>query len=109
VEEETVFGRPQHRGVVVRVAGRDDAVVEGLEGLDRATLLVVEAQLVVDDAIVLHDEAVTYEGRHAEMAHQRPAELFECVGQNDHLGDRSQLVEEFSGAVEGGESRNHLF
>ena len=80
-----------------------------MEGLDRLALLVGLAQLVVSNAIVFDDEAMTEHGGPTELAHEWASELLERVTQDDHLGLCAQLVEEYLRSVEWFEARDDVF
>ena len=44
---------------------------------------------------------VAEDSRHTELLHERTSKLGECIGNNDHLGDGPQLVEELLRAGHG--------
>ncbi len=80
-----------------------------MEGLDRAALVVGQADLVVDDPPrVVRLESVAEEGGMAELSHQRRGELVEGVGEDHHLEALAQPVEEVGGAVQGAHAGDHL-
>ena len=75
----------QHSRVIVRIARRDDVVVQRLERCHRLALLVGDAQLVTGDAVVLHDERMAEQRRPVHLFDERLGELLEGVGQNNYL------------------------
>ena len=85
-----MVGLPEHRGVVVRIPGRDHPVIERLERGDGAAFLVGQAQAVAGDAVVLHHEAVAPDRGPAHLAQERLGELLEGVREDDDLGLRAE-------------------
>ncbi len=51
---------------------------------------------------------MTEKGRPVELSHERLGELLEGVGQDDHLGEGAEFVEEFLRAGQGGERADDL-
>ena len=98
VEQNADVRLGQHGGVVERIAGGDDVVVEQLQRGHRPLLLFGDAQLVIDDAIVLDHKPVAQQGGPAKLAEQGRGELLEGVRQNDHLDERAEFVEELLAA-----------
>lgn len=108
VDQDAGVGLAEHRGVVERIAGGDDVVVEALEGFDGVALLVGEAELVTGDAVVFDDQAVAEERRPVELADERDGELLEGVGEDDELDAAAEGVEEIDGAGERGKGADDL-
>jgi len=64
VEQDALVRFAEHGGVVVGVAGGDDAIIEGVQRFHGGALGVFLAQDVVGDAaVVIHRQAVTQQGR----------------------------------------------
>ena len=66
--------------------------------------MIVDAEHIVDDAIVLHPQLVTQDRGAAELLHQRRGELLERVAQQNDLVLVAEALEELVGAFE----RAHL-
>ncbi len=107
VKKKTVIRLAEHRGVVERVAGGDDVVVERLEGGDGMSFLVGHAELIAGDAIVRDDEAVAEERGPAHLLDERLGELLERVREDDDLGPAAQLVEKVEGARQERQTGDH--
>ena len=108
MEQETGVGLGQHRRVVVRITGCDDPVVQTVQGLDGASLLVWHPQPVVDDSVVGDDQAMADQGRETELPHQRLTELLERVRQQQDLGPGAESIEELACAVERREATDDI-
>ena len=100
-EQDACVGLAEHGGVVEGVASGDDVVIHPFERGHGFALLLPDAQLVVDDVVVLDDQPVTQEGRPIELAEQGSGELLERVGQDDDLHERTQFVQELLRAGQG--------
>lgn len=99
-EEEPVVGGFEHGGVVVRIARRDDAVVQFTQGIHGLSFLVFCADLEIDDAVFGDDEAMAEQRGHTEVLHEGSAELLEGVGEDEDLGDFTETGEELHGTGE---------
>src|SRR5215471_5128441 len=80
VKEETDVCFDQHGGIIEGIASSDDVIVQQLESGNGFLLLFRNAQLVIDDAIVLNDQAMAEQGGPVQLLHQRRGELLERVG-----------------------------
>ena len=109
MEQDALVRFAEHGGVVVGVAGGDDAVVEGVQRFHRGALGVFLPQDVVGDAaVVVHRQAVAQQGRRAELAHQRAGELIEGVREDDQLEMLAGPLDEFHRAVQRVQGVDHL-
>ncbi len=101
VDEKTGVRFAEHGGVVVRIAGGDDAVVQRFQRGDGFLFLVRLTQFIAGDAVVRHEQAMAKKRRPVQLFHQRRGELLERVGQNYDLRERAEFVEKFLAAGQG--------
>src|SRR5439155_21915253 len=67
---------------------------------DCLLLLVVDAQLVIDDSVVDNLQLVTEQYGPFQLLQQRSGKFLKRVGKDDDLGDRAQSAQEFKRAVQ---------
>src|SRR5205807_9118942 len=70
-EQKADIGLLEHRGVVVGIACGNDVVIQTFQRRDCFLLLVVDAQLVIDDSVVRHFELVAKERRPFQLSKER--------------------------------------
>src|SRR5437016_1938402 len=90
----------EHRGVVVGIAGGNDVVVQTFQRRDCLLLLVVDAQLVIDDSVVDNLQLVTEQRGPFQLLQQRSGKFLKSIGKDDDLGDRTQSAQKFQRAVQ---------
>src|SRR6266446_6937558 len=87
-EKETHVGFTQHRGIIESVACGEDVIIQQFEGSDGALFLFGDTELIIDDTVFFHDQAMAQQRRPPELAQQRSGELLERVRKNDYLDER---------------------
>ena len=86
----------QHGGVVVGIAGGDDVVIHPFEGGDGLALLFPDAQLVIHDAVVFHDEPVAQQRRaNSSWRSSGAANCSNVSEKNDDLHQRAEFIQKF--------------